>query len=153
VAGSVKEKVIEAIKSAKGGYHQLVLVVGKSGTGKSKMLHEVAKELGSKVINVNLELSSELLQLSARQRVLNLRSLLDNTIVGLEDPIFLDNIEILFAPELKQDPLRLLQSLSRNHSIVVTWNGEVKEKQLYYAETGHREYRRYATSDLFCVCV
>lgn len=153
MAGSLKEEVLEAIRSAKGGYHQLVLIVGQSGAGKSKLVREAAKESGAEVINVNLKLSSKLLELSARQRILNLGKLLDNLIASLEDPIYFDNIEILFTPELQQDPLRLLQSLSRNHLIVSTWNGCKVGKQLTYAEPGHSEYKRYDVADAICVCV
>ena len=37
------------------------------------------------------------------------------------DVVLLDNIELLFAVEFAQDPLRLLQSLSRNVTIVAAW--------------------------------
>jgi hypothetical protein len=37
--------------------------------------------------------------------------------------VLLDNIELLFDVHLKQDPLRLLQGLSRNKTVVATWNG------------------------------
>ncbi len=150
---SIKEKVIESINDAKGLYHRLVLIVGTSGVGKSALLREIAEDYGKKVINVNLEVSAELLQLSARQRVLQLRDVLDKITIDVADLVFLDNIEILFEKDLQQDPLRLLQSLSRNISVVATWNGDKFGGQLTYAEVGHREYRRYDSVDAICVCV
>ena len=62
-----------------------------------------------------------------------------------ENTILLDNIEILFDVALKQDPLRLLQGLSRNKTIVVSWNGSIENDFLTYAVPGHPEYRRYPT--------
>ena len=59
------------------------------------------------------------------------------------DVVLLDNIELLFAVELAQDPLRLLQSLSRNRTIVAAWPGTFDGKTLTYAEPGHPEARRY----------
>ena len=48
--------------------------------------------------------------------------------------VLLDNIELLFATELAQDPLRLLQSLSRNRTIVAAWPGNFDGGALTYAE-------------------
>jgi hypothetical protein len=59
--------------------------------------------------------------------------------------VMLDNIELLFAPELEQDPLRLLQRLSRNLTIVAAWPGTVDGGCLTYAEPGHPETRRYSS--------
>jgi hypothetical protein len=60
------------------------------------------------------------------------------------DVVLLDNIELLFAKDLAQDPLRLLQSLSRNRTIVAAWPGSFDGKYLTYAEPGHPEHQRYA---------
>ncbi len=65
--------------------------------------------------------------------------------------IVLDNLEILFDKDLKQDPLRLLQGLSRNRSVVASWNGIATGGKLTYAETGHSEYRNYDLADLTVV--
>jgi len=62
--------------------------------------------------------------------------------------VLLDNIEILFDVHLKQDPLRLLQGLSRNKTVVVAWPGRVLNDTLIYAEPEHPEYRRYPREDL-----
>ena len=60
------------------------------------------------------------------------------------DVILLDNIELLFAENFAQDPLRLLQSLSRNRTIVAAWPGAFDGTSLTYAEPGHPEARRYS---------
>jgi hypothetical protein len=61
------------------------------------------------------------------------------------DVVLLDNIELLFAEELAQDPLRLLQALSRNRAVVAAWPGGFDGKYLTYAEPSHAEARRYQT--------
>jgi hypothetical protein len=63
----------------------------------------------------------------------------------------LDNLEILFDKDLKQDPLRLLQCISRNRSVLASWNGTVSGSKLMYAETGHPEYRCYDLVDTLVV--
>ena len=67
-----------------------------------------------------------MLDLTERQRTLQLPRLL-LTIVNEAsgDVILLDNIEILFDVSLRQDPLRLLQGLSRNKTVVAAWDGSI----------------------------
>jgi hypothetical protein len=76
------------------------------------------------------------------------RLLLD--IVGDEksEIILLDNLEIIFDVELKQDPLRLLQGLSRNKTVVASWSGNIVDRYLTYANPAHPEYRRYPIRDI-----
>jgi hypothetical protein len=87
-----------------------------------------------------------LLDLTHRQRAVRVAGILDNIVrEAASDVVLLDNIELLFAAELAQDPLRLLQSLSRNRTIVAAWPGSFDGKSLSYAEPGHPEARRYST--------
>jgi hypothetical protein len=132
-------------------YHRLVLLVGETGSGKTGVLREVAEGFDTSVINVNLALSSELLELTAKQRSLRLPGILDQIADEAQGPVVLDNLEILFDKELKQDPLRLLQGLSRNRAVVASWNGTMTSGRLLYAETGHTEYRSYDSVDALIV--
>lgn len=98
----------------------------------------------SPVINVNLRLSERLLDLTQRQRPVRVQRILATLIeeqVG--EPVILDNIELLFGAELRLDPLRVLQQLARNRTIVAAWPGQLDDGVLSYAEPGHPEARRY----------
>jgi hypothetical protein len=132
-------------------YHRLVLLVGKSGSGKTGVLQEAAAEFGTSIININLTLSSELLELTAKQRSLRLPSILNQVTDKAGPPAVLDNIEILFDKDLKQDPLRLLQGISRNSAVIASWNGTFAGGRLLYAEVGHPEYRCYDSVDALIV--
>lgn len=101
---------------------------------------------------MNLELSRRLLDLTERQRALQVPRVLAE-IVGKDGDqiVLLDNIEILFAISLKQDPLRLLQGLSRHQTVIAAWNGTVADRSLLYAKPDHPEYRRYPVDDLVVV--
>ena len=69
-------------------------------------------------------------------------------VVGRDDPlVLLDNIEILFDVSFEQDPLRLLQGVSRNRTIVAAWNGTLANGYLTYAAPEHPEHRRYSRDD------
>lgn len=147
----IHDKIKRSLQAAEWLYHRLVLLVGETGSGKTGVLREVAEEFGSSVVNVNLALSGELLELTPKQRSLRLPSILDQIVNQTQVPVILDNLEILFDKDLQQDPLRLLQSISRNRSVVASWNGIGHSGKLLYAEHGHPEYRCYDLVDALIV--
>ena len=151
MAEPIHDKIKQSLQAAEGLYHRLVLLVGKTGSGKTGVLRDVAKKFGMSVINVNLALSGELLELTAKQRSLRLPGILAQIADNAQSPVVLDNLEILFDKDLKQDPLRLLQGISRNRAVVASWNGTMTSGRLLYAETGHPEYRSYDSVDALIV--
>lgn len=147
----VQTRIKQSLQEAETLYHRLVLLVGGSGSGKTAALRAVAAELGTHVINVNLELSARLIELTERQRTLQLSILFGGVVEAAGSIALLDNTEILFDGALRQDPLRLLQNMSRNRCIVASWNGTVAGSKLTYAETWHPEYRSYDIADVLIV--
>ena len=145
------QKILQALNEAECLYHRLVFLVGGAGSGKTTVLQDVSSQLGVHLINTNLELSKLLLEMTAKQRTLQIPKLLENLASGNGKNIVLDNIEILFDVDLHQDPLRLLQKISRNRNIVVSWNGKVDKGKLIYAEPGHPEYQSYDATNLLMV--
>ena len=133
-------------------YNRLVLLVGPSGSGRTTALRALADAEKAPVLNVGVEISRQLLDLTERQRVLQLPKLLEEAVAGHPGDItLLDNTEVLFNPVLRQDPLRLLQGLSRDRTIVATWLGDVGGGHLTYAAPEHLEFRRYPSADLLIV--
>jgi len=146
------EQIMQLINQATGLYYRLILVVAPSSRGKTRLLQEVHKLTGAPLLNVNLELSRRLLDFTERQRALRLSRLLSDIVNAPQnDVILLDNTEILFDAALRQDPLRLLQGLSRNKTIVAAWNGCFENGYLTFAKPDHREYRRYPVRDFLVV--
>jgi len=146
------EKLVNQINSKiqqiEGFYHRLLLLVGPANYGKTTILQKLYKVNEASIINLNLELSRHLLEIPEAKRPYYLPLLFKDILPRKSDLILLDNIEILFDTALKQDPLRLLQGLSRNRSIVAAWNGNIEDEHLTYATAEHHEYRRYPTRDL-----
>jgi hypothetical protein len=131
----------EAIRQAAGQYYRLVLLAGLPGSGKTGTLQAVAQQNGYPYLNVNLELSKKLLELTRSQRSRQVERLLKDVIASAAgDVVLLDNLEILFDTALEVEPLRLLQLSSRNRTIVASWNGTFKDGTLAYAEPGHPEF-------------
>lgn len=154
MAESLADQVRRKVDGARDLYHRLILVVGPAGSGKTSALQDVSASLSAPLVNVNLELSGRMLSLSERQRTLQLSRLLGEIVRETEgELVLLDNLEILFDIHLKQDPLRLLQGVSRNKTVVATWNGAVVDGHITYAVPDHPEYRRYAIRDFLVVRV
>ena len=152
MADSLADQIMQKVRPAAGLYNRLVLVVAPAGAGKTTALQDVRNRTGVLLVNVNLELSRRMLELTERQRVLQLPRLLQEIISdGGDEAILLDNIEIIFDINLQQDPLRLLQGLSRNKTVVAAWNGTIVDDYLTYAAPGHPEYRRYPMRDFLVV--
>jgi hypothetical protein len=188
MAEPLADSVIRGIDQATKQYHRLVFLVASAGSGKTAALRDVHERTGAPLINVNLELSRRMLDLTERQRAVQLPHILaeivDASNAGLPalqndaarkaGVVLLDNIEVLFDVALKQDPLRLLQGLSRNTTLVVAWSGEIRTEgqglgtksptpddsslitqssslYLVYATPDHPEYKRYPLRDILVV--
>ena len=150
--GPLAVRVLSHIPNAAGLYHRLILLAGPPRTGKTTALRELAAAQSWPMVNVNLALSERLLELTSRQRALRAPRLLEQLAVEREgEVILLDNTEILFSPELRQDPLRLLQGISRNRTVVASWAGTLDGESLTYAEPAHGEFRRYQSPDAVIV--
>jgi len=135
-------------------YNRLVLLVGPPGSGRTAALRVLADAEKVPVLNVGAEISRRLLDLTERQRILQLPKMLEDAVAGLPGELtVLDNTEVLFNPILKQDPLRLLQGMSRDRTIVASWLGNADSGQLTYAAPEHPEFRRYPSVDLLVVCL
>ncbi|MEA2014258.1 MAG: BREX-3 system P-loop-containing protein BrxF [Thermodesulfobacteriota bacterium] len=148
----LSNKIIQKIEQASELYHRLILVVAPQGSGKTLALRNVQQDLGVPFVNVNLEVSRQLLDLTTKQQALQVSRIMEDILREAEtEVVLLDNTEILFEVSLKQDPLRLLQGLSRNRTIVASWNGEIKDNHLTYATPDHQEYCRYPSRDLLVV--
>ena len=143
------ERVIRRIVQAAGLYYRLVMLVAPAGAGKTAALKDVHERISVPLINVNLELSRRMLDLTKRQRILWVQRLMGEIMSeAAADMVLLDSIEILFDNHLQQDPLRLLQGLSRQRLIVATWSGKYMNGSLMYADPEHQDYRRYSSEDI-----
>jgi hypothetical protein len=94
-----------------------------------------------------------MLELTQRQRQLQVSRLLRDIVrTAHEQAVLLDNLEMLFDVSLKLDPLRCLQDVARERTVVAAWNGAITVGYLTYATPDHPEYRRYTLEDLVIVC-
>ena len=148
----LSEAVAERLGHAESLYHRLVLVTGADGSANTAALKAVAECIDAPLINVSLDLSLQLLDLTERQRRIRVPYLLGGIVVeAASNVVLLYNIELLFDITLRQDPLGLLQRLSRRRTVVAAWNGSMEDGHIHYAEPGHPEYRRYPVDGVLVV--
>lgn len=122
----------------------LTLVVGPHGAGKTCLLRLLARQTGYPMYLLSLELSRALRQVPPEARARQVSAVLREEVAALHsDVVLVDRIELLFAPALRSDPLRLLRQVGRLCSLVVAWPGSYENDCLTYAEPGHPEFRSY----------
>ena len=62
--------------------------------------------------------------------------------------LLLDNIELLFDRTLQLNPLDLLKRHAHARRVIAVWPGELRERRLSYATTGHPEHQDYGINGL-----
>lgn len=144
----------QAIQQAASQYFRLVILAGAPGSGKTAALQSVAQKVDCVLVNVNLELSKRMLELTRTQRSRQVERLLKEIIAAQPgDVVILDNLEILFDTDLEVEPLRLLQVSSRNRTIVASWNGSYVDGTLTYAEPGHPEFIQFRQTEAIVLSI
>ncbi len=144
----------QAIQQAPGQYFRLVILAGVPGSRKTAALQSIAQKGGCQVVNVNLELSKKMLELTRTQRSRQVERLLKEVIAAVPgEVVLLDNLEILFDTGLEVEPLRMLQVSSRNRTIVASWSGTYVGGTLTYAEPGHPEFVQFKKVDAVVIPV
>jgi hypothetical protein len=130
--------------------HRLVVLVQGVKQDNQFSLKSFALDNGYQYINVNLELSKQLLEIPQHQHPLKAFRLLSDDIVGrsLPSPAVLEHIEILFEPELQINPVDCLLQIARQRIVLARWKGILDGRQLVYAEPGHPEYCLHPTEDI-----
>lgn len=138
----------ETIGRAKRRYYKLVILVGSTGSGKTDIMLHMSTVKGYPYVNLNLELSRNLLDVSVEERPSHIQKCVEGLLPPTADIILLDNTELLFTPELQIDPLRLFQKISREKTLIVSWNGTYSGETLIYGEPSRPEYRVYTRKEV-----
>lgn len=100
------------------------------------------QQAGVTPVVINLPLSEALMKVPIKRRSTNVASIIKQRLNDVDQgtPVLLHRFEMIFLPELQLNPVNLLESLSRDRTIVVSWPGKVTGSQVSYATHGHPEY-------------
>ena len=129
-------------------YHKLVLLVGDFSSGKTGLMRRVCDDVGGVYLNVNLELTRRLLTIDARTYATRASRILQDLCDEQEPdrPLFLDNVELLFSPEVGcLNPVDLFKKVSRERLVVLSLPCRlISQAQPHiraeYSEPGRRDH-------------
>lgn len=133
-------------------YYKLVLLLGDFASGKTRLMRRVRDETGGAYLNVNLELTRQLLTIDARTYATKASDLLKDLCEAQEPgrPLFLDNIELLFSPEVGcLNPIDLFKTVSRKRVVVLSLPCQLTGgTRAEYSEPGRRDHMNLDISGL-----
>jgi hypothetical protein len=144
------EKLERLVDDVGALHNKLVLLIGAPGSGKTKLLTELAISRETPTLSVGTGLGAHLAALSYRRRQLQSMSILRD-IAGLHtrsNLLLIDNIEILFDRSLKLDPLGFLKQQAHSKRVVAVWPGESTGSRLTYAKMEHAEHQNYSNEGM-----
>ena len=143
------QRIVETVREGQKTAERLVLLVGRPGSGKSKLLRELSTIRGWQYVNCRAFLTEELLEMVPKVRAQEASGIIAKALDALKaDVIVLDDMQVLFAPVLQVDPLQLLKHLGRKFTVVAAWPGEFDGVSLKVAAAGQAEPRIYDAKDL-----
>lgn len=141
-SGALMSSILaDAAAKAGESYYHLVVLVGPHGSGKTRLLQAAAAETGWPLINLGLELAKSLVDIPPARRSAAAAEFTAKLLTQRSGVVVVDNIEVLFEPSLKLQPLELLKQASRSATLVVAWPGASESGALVYATPGYREHR------------
>ncbi len=134
------ERLIEEINDLQS---KLIML---AGSGKTRLLRALAQRLNGEALNVGATLGRRLAVTPVSDRGFSTNELLREITDGVGDdaPLLLDNLEVLFEPSLKVNPLNVIKLLAHSRRVIAVWPGEVRNDRLTYAGMGHPEHRDYS---------
>lgn len=140
-------QLVVSVNETRKAYHKLTIIVGPAGSGKTRLLKQLAGTLRLPTLNFGLHFSQRLLDLTRRQRALKSEDIAIDVIEEhLQSGLCLDDTELLFDSTLRLNPITFLQEVSRNRLLVATWNGTLTAGELRFAYPGHPDFFSQAVS-------
>lgn len=127
------KKAIEAAQNNDGS--KLILIIGKPGSGKSKIIHEFSNETGIGILNLDQIFKDNS---SKIESVMN-----DFLKTYDREVLLIDNKRVLYAKDSKIDMLAFLKQLSQNVIVVATWNGMIEDNKLIHIRSKLPENLEY----------
>ena len=105
-------------------------------------------------IAVNTRLSQMLLDVAPRRRPAIAPKVFGDILQAFAPgPVLCQEIELLFEPTLKLDPLRLFRDQSRHTTTAVLWPGSYVDGILTYAVPEHAHYQTWVRPELCDYCI
>lgn len=146
VAGlSPLERLQIALDSTASLRTRIVWLVGRPGTGKTRLLQDLARARPDcEYINVNRELAKALVDRPAGSRPFDAPGCLSAVLPARPSGAWLaDNTELPMSRELKIAVVERFKAIGQHVSLVVAWCGDHRNNKLVYGTPGHPDYREF----------
>ncbi len=121
--------VNEKIKALKDKECKLLLIIGKPGSGKSKLIHEYSSECGINILEIDQILGDKI---PYGKDITYITDFLKGFLkTYAHEAVLLDKKRILYSDE-KIDLLDFLYDLAKEKIVVATWNGYINDDKLIH---------------------
>jgi len=151
----MQAQLIEALQKVASDRHKLVILLGDFGSGKTAVFRDTAAEVGGVYLNLNLTLTERLLATPRNQYAdgVTVPALIDDICDQASPdgrPLFVDNIEILFSPELgKINPVDTFKRVSRQRVVALALPARRQGGNAVYSLLGREDYMLMPLEEYF----
>ena len=140
---SQAEDFVNVVEAAQKGVNGVIFVIGKPGSGKSKIMREAAEDKKWEYLDCRMLISEEFLTVPQNGRNDKAPEIMGAILESYNsEVIMLDRLQTLFVPVFHLDVGSLLKKLSEKKVIVAAWPGYEKDGQLCYDKFDGTESRR-----------
>lgn len=124
---------------------RIVWLVGRPGTGKTKLLQDLADARPEcEYINVNRELAKVLTERPPASRPFDTPAALSSLLPARASGAWLaDNTELSLSRDLQLAVVERFKAIGQHVSLVVAWCGDHRNNKLIYATPEHADYREF----------
>ena len=140
------ERLVDAVNTVSGDRHKLVILLGDFGSGKTALFRSITSQIDGIYINLNLRLTERLLTLprSSYADGVTVPRLIDELCDELSPdgrPLLVDNIELLFSPELGRiNPVDTFKRVSRQRPVVLALPARRQGMHAEYSTLGRADH-------------
>lgn len=148
------ERLVDAVTTVSGDRHKLVILLGDFGSGKTALLRAIASQLDGVYVSLNLSLTERLLSRphSAYADGVTVPRLVDELCDKLSPdgrPLLVDNVELLFSPELGRiNPVDTFKRVARQRPVVLALPARRQGMDAEYSALGRADHMLMPLEDL-----
>lgn len=146
---AIVQQIVECVHDAAQTTDKMVLLIGAPGSGKSKILRELASMRGWKYVEGKEILPKEWRPTAHASRQAEAVRTTTKALAALEaEVVLLDNMRNFFAAELDLQPVELLRAISKKQRLLVAWPGEYHEGVISHLRGATGERLEYPLTDI-----
>ena len=143
----LQEMIVQGVKDLGAAEVKLAIVTGKPGSGKSKVLRELADTQRWHYLDCkDLVTVADLKDVSEADKTDKAVEIMKNIFDNYREPVqLLDKMQSLFSPALGLDMMQVMKKAAVNKPLVVAWPG--------YYENDHLNFKNEMTGAVTSYCV